>query len=229
MVSVLRNVPAHPLSQTKHRCNQVESLECRCANMHIAKAWTTLDTGVSAREKARLKRLAKKRPVEGSGDKGSSKRQQVAKGSKAAPADEVWHSNRKQQNPICTHIVGRLVQGIGQARGRCLLHVSLQDAAATAVALAEADQADWEAIAAGQWPFLRLADDLCADLLDPAWGRRHGAAVGLREILRSHAGAACVTAALAVAPSGTAIDECTAVWSFASGMVVYSLRVAASS
>ena len=55
----------------------------------------TLDTGVSAREKARLKRLAKKRPVEGGGDKRSSKRQQVAKGSKAAPADEVRHSNRK--------------------------------------------------------------------------------------------------------------------------------------
>lgn len=99
----------------------------------------------------------------------------------------------------------------------------LQDAAATAVALAEADQADWEAIAAGHWPFLRLADDLCADLLDPAWGRRHGAAVGLREILRSHAGAACVTAALAVAPSGAEIDECTAELCIASRVVAFSL------
>ena len=94
--------------------------------------------------------------------------------------------------------------------------MSLQEAAATAVALAEADQADWEAITVGQWPFLRLADDLCADLLDPAWGRRHGAAVGLREILRSHAGAAGVTAALDVAPSGTASDKSTAVWCIAS-------------
>lgn len=68
----------------------------------------------------------------------------------------------------------------------------------------------------GQWPFQRLADDLCADLLDPAWGRRHGAAVGLREILRSHAGAACVTAALAEAPSGAAVDECMAVCCIAS-------------
>jgi hypothetical protein len=72
------------------------------------------------------------------------------------------------------------------------------------VASGQADQADWEAVAAGQWPFLRLADELCADLLDPAWGRRHGAAVGLREILRSHAAAACVTAAPAAVPSGAA-------------------------
>ena len=89
-------------------------------------------------------------------------------------------------------------------------HLCPQDMAASAEALAQADQADWEAAAAGQWPFLRLADELCTDLLDPAWGRRHGAAVGLREILRSHAAAACVTAALDPAPSGVQTDACTA-------------------
>lgn len=73
---------------------------------------------------------------------------------------------------------------------------------AAAAAPAQEDQADWEAVEAGQWPFLRLADDLCADLLDPAWERRHGAAVGLRELLRSHAAAACVSASPAVMPSG---------------------------
>lgn len=75
--------------------------------MHIVDA-LALDTGVSAREKARLKRLAKKRPVEGGGDKVSSKRQQVAQGGKAAPADEVWRSNRLQISPYVPCIVGRL-------------------------------------------------------------------------------------------------------------------------
>ena len=56
--------------------------------------------------------------------------------------------------------------------------------------------------AAGTWPFQRLANDLCTELLEPTWGRRHGAAIGLREILRSHAGAAGVAAPAATVPSG---------------------------
>lgn len=97
----------------------------------------------------------------------------------------------KEHWPICTDHIP------------CMGLKLMQEAAAAATALAQADQADWEAAEAGQWPFLRLADDLCADLLDAAWGRRHGAAIGLREILRSHAAAACVSAAPLVTPSGS--------------------------
>lgn len=50
---------------------------------------TVLATGCSAREKARLKRLAKKRPAEGSAQKGGGKRQQVGKGGTDTPSAEV--------------------------------------------------------------------------------------------------------------------------------------------
>lgn len=79
-----------------------------------------------------------------------------------------------------------------------------QGAAGASAQAAAADQADWEAVKAGQWPFQRVADELCADLLESAWERRHGAAVGLRAILGSHAGAACVTAPSSLVPSGAA-------------------------
>ncbi|CAD7702492.1 unnamed protein product [Ostreobium quekettii] len=42
------------------------------------------------------------------------------------------------------------------------------------------------------WPFKKLCDQFCADVLDPSWEVRHGAALGLREVLRSHAGSAAV-------------------------------------
>lgn len=45
---------------------------------------------------------------------------------------------------------------------------------------------------AGAWPFQRVADQLCLDLLDPVWEVRHGAAVALREILRHQSCAAGV-------------------------------------
>lgn len=37
-----------------------------------------------------------------------------------------------------------------------------------------------------EWPFEKLCRVLLVDLLDPAWELRHGAAMGLREVLRSH-------------------------------------------
>ena len=37
-----------------------------------------------------------------------------------------------------------------------------------------------------EWPFERLCDFLSVDLFDPAWEIRHGAAMGLREIVRVH-------------------------------------------
>lgn len=47
--------------------------------------------------------------------------------------------------------------------------------------------------AAGRWPFQLLADRLLCDLLDPAWQVRHGAALGLRQLLRQQARCAGIT------------------------------------
>jgi hypothetical protein len=66
----------------------------------------------------------------------------------------------------------------------------------------------WYCIEAGSWPFQRVADQLCCDILDPAWRVRHGAAAGLRELLREQASAAGVEAPLADSSSG---------WGFAGG------------
>ncbi len=38
----------------------------------------------------------------------------------------------------------------------------------------------------GEWPYERLCDFLKIDLFDPQWETRHGAAMGLREIIRVH-------------------------------------------
>jgi len=53
---------------------------------------------------------------------------------------------------------------------------------------------EWEKILAGSWPFQHLCNALCVDLLHPVWEVRHGAALGLREVLKSQAGCAHVTA-----------------------------------
>lgn len=41
-----------------------------------------------------------------------------------------------------------------------------------------------------EWPFERLCEFLMVDLFDPQWETRHGAALGLREIIRVHGGGA---------------------------------------
>ncbi|TVY23493.1 putative helicase [Lachnellula hyalina] len=41
-----------------------------------------------------------------------------------------------------------------------------------------------------EWPYERLCDFLMVDLFDPQWETRHGAAMGLREIIRVHGGGA---------------------------------------
>lgn len=38
----------------------------------------------------------------------------------------------------------------------------------------------------GEWPYERLCEFLMVDLFDPQWETRHGAAMGLREIIRAH-------------------------------------------
>ncbi|CAG8961436.1 hypothetical protein HYFRA_00013886 [Hymenoscyphus fraxineus] len=41
-----------------------------------------------------------------------------------------------------------------------------------------------------EWPYERLCEFLMVDLFDPQWETRHGAAMGLREIVRAHGGGA---------------------------------------
>lgn len=47
-----------------------------------------------------------------------------------------------------------------------------------------------ESIEGAEWPYERLCDFLKVDLFDPSWETRHGAAMGLREVLRVHGGGA---------------------------------------
>ncbi|KAL2074125.1 hypothetical protein VTL71DRAFT_7903 [Oculimacula yallundae] len=47
-----------------------------------------------------------------------------------------------------------------------------------------------EEIDGGEWPYERLCEFLMVDLFDPVWETRHGAAMGLREIIRVHGGGA---------------------------------------
>lgn len=91
-----------------------------------------------------------------------------------------------------------------------------QEESADAAPAAAVDDADaWADIVAGHWPFQRLCEELCLDLLHPCWEARHGASVALREILRTHAASAAVCAPLqSDQPSGlfliyhTYIDPC---------------------
>lgn len=41
-----------------------------------------------------------------------------------------------------------------------------------------------------EWPFEKFCDDLLIELFDSSWERRHGAAIGLREILKVHGSSA---------------------------------------
>lgn len=43
-----------------------------------------------------------------------------------------------------------------------------------------------DALVGLEWPYERLCDFLKIDLFDPSWETRHGAAMGLREIIRAH-------------------------------------------
>lgn len=76
--------------------------------------------------------------------------------------------------------------------------LSAQDA----TAVAEEAAAAWQDITSGAWPFAAVCEQLCVDVLSPVWEVRHGAAVALREILRSQAASAGVIAPLQAEPSG---------------------------
>ncbi|WQF76163.1 Putative TATA-binding protein-associated factor Mot1 [Colletotrichum destructivum] len=47
-----------------------------------------------------------------------------------------------------------------------------------------------ETMEGAEWPYDRLCDFLKVDLFDPSWETRHGAAMGIREVIRVHGGGA---------------------------------------
>jgi TATA-binding protein-associated factor len=69
------------------------------------------------------------------------------------------------------------------------------------------DSQQWQEALDGRWPFQRICDHLCLDLLHAKWEVRHGAALGLREILRTHASAAGVIAPVAADPGGYSLPS----------------------
>lgn len=97
-------------------------------------------------------------------------------------------------------LVGVLCKPVWLCVSMCS-HVSLPalSAAVTLISMLQ-----WHCIEAGAWPFQRLADQLCCDVLSPVWTVRHGAAAGLRELLREQAAAAGVEAPLADPNTGWA-------------------------
>jgi hypothetical protein len=68
--------------------------------------------------------------------------------------------------------------------------------------MAAQDAADDGHNAAGGWPLQRTADQCLVDLLHPRWHIRHGAALGLRQVLTHHAPCAAVQAPVADPVSG---------------------------
>jgi len=74
-------------------------------------------------------------------------------------------------------------------------------------AVSKANDEMWDDTVKGAWPFGRLADKLCIDLLHPAWETRHGAALGLRAILGSQAASAGIQVAIEDVPTGWLASE----------------------
>eukprot|EP00878_Enallax_costatus_P025679 GHUV01027498.1.p1 GENE.GHUV01027498.1~~GHUV01027498.1.p1 ORF type:complete len:859 (+),score=296.21 GHUV01027498.1:363-2939(+) len=107
----------------------------------------------------------------------------------------------------CAHEDSPNSPKLGKAGGSITPQSAAAAAAGTVLSdeqAAEQDEAEWQAIECGSWPFQRLADQLCNDILSPVWIVRHGAAAGLRELLREQAAAAAVEAPLLDSTSGWA-------------------------
>jgi TATA-binding protein-associated factor len=153
--------------------------------------------GLSARERNRLKRKAKamgrSESLQAPGTSGRSAKPGVSAGKGGGKSSGAAGGNNSES-------AGGGQQRSGSEGGGLV--------SSTAEA-AENDEAEWAAILAGGWPFQRVCDQLSVDVLDPSWEVRHGAAVGLREVLRSHAGSACVDAPMA--------DEGTSGWAMPGG------------
>jgi hypothetical protein len=99
---------------------------------------------------------------------------------------------------------GRLPLQYGQSSRACGEVAMAAQVLMVAVAALLLLLLQWHCIESGGWPFQRLADQLCCDVLSPVWTVRHGAAAGLRELLREQAAAAAVEVPLDSINSGWA-------------------------
>ncbi len=65
----------------------------------------------------------------------------------------------------------RALQRSGSSQGSSKRSKSGSEATDAAVEQAEAEEdgQEWQAVAAGQWPFQAICDQMCIDMLDPVW------------------------------------------------------------
>ncbi len=65
----------------------------------------------------------------------------------------------------------RALQRSGSSQGSSKRSKSGNEATDAAVEQAEAEEdgQEWQAVAAGQWPFQAICDQMCIDMLDPVW------------------------------------------------------------
>ncbi len=65
----------------------------------------------------------------------------------------------------------RALHRSGSAEGSSKRSKSGNEAADAALEQAEAEEdgQEWQAVAAGQWPFQAICDQMCMDVLDPVW------------------------------------------------------------
>ncbi|MEW5318821.1 MAG: hypothetical protein WDW38_010008 [Sanguina aurantia] len=148
--------------------------------------------GLSARERNKLRRQAKAATARGSDRAGSGKVRTPQRMMSLAVSRRVPVPPWLRLGPARASAV---VQG--QQRGAAAM--SAEEASAAGL-----DEEEWESVVAGAWPFQRVSDQLCLDLLDPVWEVRHGAAVALREILRHQSSAAGVEVDMAAHKQGRA-------------------------
>jgi TATA-binding protein-associated factor len=101
----------------------------------------------------------------------------------ARERNQLRRKNRKQQRQ------GREVveAGGGKTEGKTSVTSQPQDANKVVV---ESSVVDVGPIDPNEWQLAALCDDLTGDIFDTSWEVRHGAAMGLRDLLRHHAAAA---------------------------------------
>ena len=127
----------------------------------------------------------------------------------AAPTPRATASDGSAGSPS---VAAAAADGEGEAAGAAccaapaaVQAASVDDPAGDAVAAVD-DATAWERC--DQWPFEPLCAELRCSLFQPRWQRRHGAALGLRAVLRAHAATAGVVGGV----SARVRDELRAQW-----------------
>ncbi|KAG9295858.1 hypothetical protein G9A89_006597 [Geosiphon pyriformis] len=137
-------------------------------------------SGMSAREKNRLKRKAKRDAK----DKGKDKVRVVDLGGRRPSTSEIVKSSPNIPSKINSPPPVKIEDGM-PAEG--FFNFTPQPCSNKIVV--EAKNESGTNILEGQsnsWPFEGVCELLCMDLFDPTWEIRHGAGIGLREILKVH-------------------------------------------